>query len=78
MDIEVGGPIKGGGPILLLLGGPIIGGAILLLLGGPIIVLLFCAVATGGGVGAGYRLPKLDIGPTDEGGPLGPGGGGPP
>ena len=54
MDIEDGGPIIGGGAILLLLGGPIIGGAILLLLlGGPIIVLLFCAVAACGGVGAG-------------------------
>lgn len=54
LDIEDGGPIIGGGAMLLLLGGPIIGGgAMLLLLGGPIIVLLFCAVATGGGVGAG-------------------------
>ena len=53
MDIEDGEPIIGGGAILLPLGGPIIGGAILLLLGCPIIVLLFCAVATGGGVGAG-------------------------
>jgi len=63
LDIEDGGAIIGGG-------------AILLLLGGPIIVLLFCPV--GGGVGAGYRLPKLDIGPAEEGGPLGPGGGNPP
>ena len=75
MDIEDGGPINGGGAmLLLLLGGPIIDGGAMLF-GGPIIVLLFCAAATDGGVGAGYLLPKLDIGPPDKGGALGPGGG---
>ena len=58
------GPTIGGGAMLLLLEGPIEGGCV--------IVLLDWA---GGGVGAGYRLAKLDIGAAEEGGPLDPGGG---